>query len=62
MVIQIGPRFEQQLNAGESAPVQLILDARNSNTAGSAAVYVGAVIESLQRRRCASGTGPPLTR
>ena len=40
VVIQIGPRFEQQLNAGESAPVQLILDARNSNTAGSAAIYV----------------------
>jgi ABC-2 type transport system permease protein len=46
MTIQIGPRFEQQLNRGESAPVQLILDGRNSNTAGSAALYVGTVIES----------------
>ena len=46
MVIQIGPRFERQLNAGEPAPVQLILDGRNSNTAGSAAFYVGTVIEA----------------
>src|SRR5690349_4186544 len=27
VVIQIGPRFEQQLDAGEQAPIQLILDA-----------------------------------
>ncbi|VTU24048.1 Inner membrane transport permease YbhR [Variovorax sp. PBL-H6] len=43
-VIHIGPRFEQQLQAGEDAAVQLILDARNSNTAGSAAGYVSAVV------------------
>jgi ABC-2 type transport system permease protein len=46
VVIQIGQRFEQQLNAGEAAPVQLILDARNSNTAGSAAAYIGGIIEA----------------
>ncbi len=60
IVIHFEPRFEKQLNAGESAPVQLILDARNSNTAGSAAGYVGAIIESyntVQR----GGAGPPLT-
>lgn len=60
MVIQIGPRFEQQLNAGESAPVQLILDARNSNTAGAAAIYVGAVIDSFNAT-LRGGAGPPLT-
>ena len=43
-VLHIGPRFEQQLQAGEEAPVQLIVDARNSNTAGSAAGYVSAVV------------------
>lgn len=42
-VLQIGPRFEASLMAAESAPVQLILDARNSNTAGTAASYVAAV-------------------
>jgi ABC-2 type transport system permease protein len=43
-VIQIGPRFEQQLQAGEDAAIQLVVDARNSNTAGSAAGYVSAVV------------------
>ncbi|MDM0079625.1 ABC transporter permease [Variovorax sp. J31P179] len=47
VVIQIGPRFEQQLDAGEQAPIQLILDARNSNTAGSAAGFVGSVVEAF---------------
>lgn len=60
IVIQIGPRFEQQLNAGESAPIQLILDARNSNTAGSAAAYIGLVIESYNTA-LRGGAGPPLT-
>ncbi|HAT31641.1 MAG TPA: antibiotic ABC transporter permease, partial [Janthinobacterium sp.] len=46
-VLQIGPRFEQQLAAGEAAPVQLILDARNSNTAGTAAAYVGAAVDGF---------------
>jgi ABC-2 type transport system permease protein len=46
-VIQIGPQFEQQLNAGQQAPIQVILDARNSNTAGSAAGFVGAVVEAF---------------
>lgn len=46
-VLRIGPRFEQQLQAGENAPVQLIVDARNSNTAGTAASYVGAVVDAF---------------
>jgi ABC-2 type transport system permease protein len=33
LVIQIAPDFEQQLSAGRPAAIQLILDARNSNTA-----------------------------
>lgn len=60
IVIHFEPRFEKQLNAGESAPVQLILDARNSNTAGSAAGYVGAIIESYNTTQ-RGGAGPPLT-
>jgi ABC-2 type transport system permease protein len=46
-VLRIGPRFEPQLQAGENAPVQLIVDARNSNTAGTAAGYVGAMVEAF---------------
>jgi ABC-2 type transport system permease protein len=60
MVVQIGPRFEQQLNQGERAPVQLILDGRNSNTAGSAAYYVGTVIESYNAA-LRQENRPPLT-
>lgn len=43
-VLQIPPRFEQRLAAGEAAPVQLILDARNSTTAGTAARYLGQIV------------------
>jgi ABC-2 type transport system permease protein len=44
LVVQIGPQFEQQLQAGESAPIQLVIDARNSNTAGSAGGYIASVV------------------
>ena len=47
VVIQIGPQFEQQLNAGLEAPIQVILDARNSNTAGSAAGFVSSVVAAF---------------
>jgi ABC-2 type transport system permease protein len=60
MVVKIGPLFEQQLNRGERAPVQLILDGRNSNTAGSAAFYVGTVIESYNAT-LSEKNRPPLT-
>jgi ABC-2 type transport system permease protein len=60
MVVKIGPLFEQQLNRGERAPVQLILDGRNSNTAGSAAFYVGTVIESYNAS-LSEKNRPPLT-
>eukprot|EP01034_Spumella_vulgaris_P031919 gene31919-39435_t len=49
LTVQIGPRFEQQLYAGEAAPVQLILDGRNSNTAGSAAAFAGQVVAAYNR-------------
>lgn len=63
LVLCIGPRFEQQLNQGETAPLQLILDGRNSNTAGSAAAHVGAVVAAYnERRRARQGGAPaPLT-
>ncbi|RZL91305.1 MAG: ABC transporter permease [Variovorax sp.] len=63
VVIQIGPRFEQQLAMGESAPVQLILDARNSNTAGSAAGFVSAVVTAFndEWRERHGGSKPALS-
>jgi ABC-2 type transport system permease protein len=62
LVIQIAPNFEQQLSAGQPAAIQLILDARNSNTAGSAAGYVSAVVERYNAVRTRAGSPPsPLT-
>ena len=62
LAIQIGPRLERQLAAGEAAPLQLIVDARNSNTAGSASAYVSAVVDafnqSLRERRGLQAAGP----
>jgi len=54
VAIRIGPDFEDRLAAGGEAPIQLIVDARNSNTAGSALRYVAAVVEAYNaelRRR-----------
>ena len=63
MVIQIGPRFEAQLLAGEAAPIQLVLDARNSTTANAAAAYVGAIVDSFnaEQRQRRGEPGPMLT-
>jgi len=49
LAIRIGPRLESQLHAGEAAPLQLVIDARNSNTAGSALAYVSAVVDAYNR-------------
>lgn len=62
MVVVIPQRFEAQLLGGESAPVQVILDSRNSTTAGSAASYVSAVVQDFNaaqaRRQGGSGLLP----
>lgn len=44
LVLSIPPDFEVRLNAGQAAPLQLILDGRNSSTAGSAASHVAAIV------------------
>src|SRR5580658_5531465 len=47
VVIQIDPDFQRRLSAGEAAPVQVIADGRNSNTAGSALGDIGAAVQSF---------------
>jgi ABC-2 type transport system permease protein len=47
IVIQIGQDFERKLLLGEPADVQVIADGRNSNTAGTATGYVGAVVDTF---------------
>jgi ABC-2 type transport system permease protein len=59
LVIRLGQRFEPQLERGENAPVQLLLDGRNSNTAGSAAAYVGAVVAAYNRQWSERHGGAP---
>jgi ABC-2 type transport system permease protein len=44
VVLQFPPDFERRLDAGDSAPLQIILDGRNSTTAGNAAAQVAAVV------------------
>ncbi len=47
--VVIAPDFERRLQAGAAAPIQLILDGRNSNTAGAAAGHVAAVAAEFNR-------------
>lgn len=61
MVLQIEPRFQAKLLAGESAQVQILLDGRNSNTAQIAANYAGAIVADFNQRWMAQhgDAGPP---
>ncbi|MGD0432611.1 MAG: ABC transporter permease [Acetobacteraceae bacterium] len=47
LVIQIPRDFERHLLAGEPAPIQVIADGRNSNTAGTALGYVETVVDDF---------------
>jgi len=58
MVLQIPETFSADLAQGRSAPVQLILDGRNSNTAGSAAAYVNSVVQRFNADRGAAAAAP----
>ena len=62
LVVQIDQDFERRLLAGESARVQVIADARNSNTAGTALNYVGTVVGSFNANWWSAhgGGGPPI--
>jgi ABC-2 type transport system permease protein len=66
--IVIAPDFERRLQAGTIgtiAPIQLIVDGRNSNTAGAAGGHVAAVAAEFNRawreRHPRQGAGPPAT-
>lgn len=51
LVLHIPQRLEASLAAGETVPLQLILDARNSTTAGTASAYLGTIVESFNAER-----------
>ena len=60
LVIQVGQDFERNLQLGKPANLQVIADGRNSNTAGIAMGYVGAIIDSFNADwRAAHGQARP---
>jgi ABC-2 type transport system permease protein len=60
MVVQIGPTLESDLFSGRAVPIQLVLDARNSTTAGTAVSYVDSIVESFNaEQRLAHGGAEP---
>jgi len=63
LVVHIGPNFERQLEAGQTAAVQVVLDGRNSNTSGIAGRYIATVVESFNAdwRATHSASAAPLT-
>jgi ABC-2 type transport system permease protein len=62
LVVQVPQDFERNLDSGREADVQVIADGRNSNTAGTAIGYIGAVVDSFNANwRSAHGlAGPPV--
>jgi ABC-2 type transport system permease protein len=62
LVVQIGQDFERNLQLGKPANIQVIADGRNSNTAGIAMGYVGAIVDGFNADwRAAHGqAGPPI--
>ena len=57
LVLSIPGDFEARLAGGQSAPLQMILDGRNSTTAGAAAGFVGAIVAAYNRTL---GGAPPI--
>lgn len=49
LVIALPSDFEARLAAGREAPLQLILDGRNSSTAGLASAYVGSIVTAYNQ-------------
>jgi len=49
VVLHVGPRFSAQLLSGDGAPVQLIVDGRNSNTAMIALGYARQIVDRHNR-------------
>ena len=62
LVLAIPSDFEQRLLAGQRASLQVILDGRNSTTAGVAAGYVGAIVADYSASVGTDGPGITIDR
>jgi ABC-2 type transport system permease protein len=58
LVISLPADFDSLLASGRQAPLQVILDGRNSATAGLAAAYIGAIVAAYNQTR---GITPAVT-
>ncbi|MDE2148915.1 MAG: ABC transporter permease [Gammaproteobacteria bacterium] len=60
MVLHIGPQFGRRLALGEPAPLQIVIDGRNSNTAAIALNYARSIVTGFNRQWAADrGRGGP---
>lgn len=50
LVLSIGPEFADQILSGQTAPVQIITDGRNTMTSGLAASYASNIIAAYNRQ------------
>jgi ABC-2 type transport system permease protein len=62
LVLSIPSDFEDLLAAGRSAPLQLILDGRNSTTANVAAAQITAIVAAYNQSRAPQPTGLTIER
>ncbi len=63
LVIHIGPQFSRDLVLGRPAPLQLLVDGRNSNTAMLTLNYARDIVDHFNRRwRAAHQLAPPPAR
>ncbi|WP_317930223.1 ABC transporter permease [Halioxenophilus sp. WMMB6] len=60
LVLTIPADFDERLAQGQAAPLQLILDGRNSSTAAAAAAHIGAIVGTFNRA-LSSAAGAPVT-
>jgi ABC-2 type transport system permease protein len=61
MVMQVGEGFAAALAAGREAPIQLVLDGRNSSTAGSAVGYVSSIVQRYNAEHTGSSPAPVIS-
>lgn len=62
MVISIPADFQDRLAAGQRAPLQVILDGRNSSTAGVAGGYLASIVADFNARHGAQAPGVAVER
>jgi ABC-2 type transport system permease protein len=55
VAITIPSDFDQRLTRGQASPVEIVLDGRNSSTAGAAAGQIGTIVADFNRSGCPSG-------